>query len=48
MKGKDKSRGGENGQNFLKFSMGKKNYLTDIQFTDGGKGKKKAELFDLC
>lgn len=21
---------------------------TDIQFTDGGKGKKKAELFDLC
>lgn len=34
----------------MKFSVGERKTIckTDIQFIDGGKKRKKAELFDLC
>ena len=46
-----KCRGGEIERKFLEIQCGRvKNYLWErgIQLGDGGKGKKKAELFDLC
>ena len=46
-----KCSGGENERKFLEIQSERvKNYLWErgIQLSDGGKGKKKAELFDLC